>query len=617
VNHRIYVSGEESASAACFDLCTWLETQGFRCWTPLRESPGERLRGQLPYYQAMDCARVALIIDCDARLARWQRAVNTRGVNWSSVPDNLITHELRHAESHVIPIVKVSLEDLLLKDDGALVAAIEAAVASRTNDVRIVVYAPAERRAAELAGIEEQAIVAAGSVADRVRFTCVAADQSTEPPAPDDLIVLVVWDHIAACFRSLAYQDKKDWLPVFLEDRTVLVHRTYLHTFSGLSAAAKLERMSHDCRDLSRMVERALPDEPGGIGGGAGEHWLLRAQGDSDDPNATLRSHLLELTWKILEIRRPSAESQPNVPQRFRSQRVMGYGPPPEPPPPTPRDHICRAHYAAFAPEQVSAGEAFIVDLWVCPAREEAYLDVLKRAKKGSADVVQVGHKDGVPTRSGVWLEVSVRVPGLQVRTGSDRMFWDGKTPANASFEVLAPDSLQSERTVGTALISCEGVPVATLLFLIRLGRARMATRVPLNAKETQIREIFASYARPDRAEVLRWARAAKALGVDVFVDVLSLREGEDWAERLFDEVPRRDLLWLFWSRPARESDWVEMEWRCALAARGIDYIHPIALVDPELVPPPSELAARHFGDPLLRVLIAEEDRRARHTSPK
>jgi hypothetical protein len=49
-----------------------------------------------------------------------------------------------------------------------------------------------------------------------------------------------------------------------------------------------------------------------------------------------------------------------------------------------------------------------------------------------------------------------------------------------------------------------------------------------------------------------------------------------------------------------------DMEWRCALAARGLDYIHPVALVDPRTIPPPRDLMAKHFKD-LKRALIEYE----------
>jgi hypothetical protein len=146
---------------------------------------------------------------------------------------------------------------------------------------------------------------------------------------------------------------------------------------------------------------------------------------------------------------------------------------------------------------------------------------------------------------------------------------------------------------------------MALIHFQLTVGTLANAVSA-LESQEKVIHSVFASYASEDRAEVLQWARGAEAIGVDVFIDVVALRAGSNWEVELFRQVPSRDLFSLFWSKPASESHWVDMEWRCALAARGLDYIHPVALVDPRTVPPPSELMAKHFND-LKRALIEYE----------
>ncbi len=49
-----------------------------------------------------------------------------------------------------------------------------------------------------------------------------------------------------------------------------------------------------------------------------------------------------------------------------------------------------------------------------------------------------------------------------------------------------------------------------------------------------------------------------------------------------------------------QESPWVEREWRCAYAAKGIDFIDPVPLEPAAGAPPPAELARKHFNEPLL-----------------
>jgi hypothetical protein len=87
---------------------------------------------------------------------------------------------------------------------------------------------------------------------------------------------------------------------------------------------------------------------------------------------------------------------------------------------------------------------------------------------------------------------------------------------------------------------------------------------------------------------------------LDVFYAPQSLRSGEKWRSRLAEEIERRDVFYLFWSRAAKESVWVEWEWRHALKVRGADYIDPVPLASPRQVPPPEELADLHFNDWML-----------------
>jgi len=93
-----------------------------------------------------------------------------------------------------------------------------------------------------------------------------------------------------------------------------------------------------------------------------------------------------------------------------------------------------------------------------------------------------------------------------------------------------------------------------------------------------------------------------------VFLDVASLRSGQRWQEQLHEAVTKRDIFYLFWSQHAKESRWVDWEWRTALAARGIDFIDPVPLAPPEEVPPPRELAEHlHFNDWVLAFLRNKE----------
>lgn len=113
------------------------------------------------------------------------------------------------------------------------------------------------------------------------------------------------------------------------------------------------------------------------------------------------------------------------------------------------------------------------------------------------------------------------------------------------------------------------------------------------------MRRGFASYASDDRDEVMGRIQGMLKIApaLDIFVDVLSLRSGERWEVRLEQEIAARDVLYLFWSSAASRSDWVDREWRWALQKRGLEFIDPVPLQPPSIVPPPAELASLHFND--------------------
>lgn len=79
-------------------------------------------------------------------------------------------------------------------------------------------------------------------------------------------------------------------------------------------------------------------------------------------------------------------------------------------------------------------------------------------------------------------------------------------------------------------------------------------------------RVVFVSYARVDRLAVEPAVDLLRAGGVEVFVDVLSIGFGERWKDVLIDALARCERVLVFWSRAAAASEWVDREWRSALA---------------------------------------------------
>ena len=101
--------------------------------------------------------------------------------------------------------------------------------------------------------------------------------------------------------------------------------------------------------------------------------------------------------------------------------------------------------------------------------------------------------------------------------------------------------------------------------------------------------------------------RLLPAVGMKFFQDVLELEPGDRWQDELWCHIDESDVMFLFWSTAARDSEWVEKEWRYALEHKGDGYIRPIIIEGPPPVPPPPELSHLHFDDRVAYFLRASE----------
>lgn len=253
--------------------------------------------------------------------------------------------------------------------------------------------------------------------------------------------------------------------------------------------------------------------------------------------------------------------------------------------------------FSIFAPAKITPGSAFVVDMWAYlpSARDEMLARAVRQHRK-----VEVGSRGGVAAPLNIQFILFLKMESFTIEKPKASFSWTGNT-ANASFLITAPRELPAGLYAGTIQVLHNGMLHTELLFEVDVGRAAgeyVGGRVrEVNEDDRHIRSAFASYSSKDRPDVLRRVQGMSVVGVDVFVDVLTLRAGQLWEQTLLKNILERDVFYLFWSANASRSEYVEREWRFALNKRGLGFIHPIPLVDPEIVPPPPELNELHFRD--------------------
>jgi TIR domain-containing protein len=261
-------------------------------------------------------------------------------------------------------------------------------------------------------------------------------------------------------------------------------------------------------------------------------------------------------------------------------------------------------HFSVTAPSVLRPNHAYVIDVWAHLAEHRE--EILKRAKEaqGTPDV-RLQSKSGVRIARGTLLTAHLTLPGAIIEHTDDVLLWEGEI-SNAQFPIYVPEYVNLGPHPGTATLHAAGMQIAKLHFTLEIGPQEAPVSF-LAARAQRYRTAFASYASEDREAVI--ARVQGMLKVlpdlDLFLDVLSLRSGENWEQRLMSEITSRDVFYLFWSLAASRSPWVEKEWRTALNLRGIDYIDPVPLAPPHKVPPPPELARLHFNDWLLAYITS------------
>jgi serine/threonine protein kinase len=261
-------------------------------------------------------------------------------------------------------------------------------------------------------------------------------------------------------------------------------------------------------------------------------------------------------------------------------------------------DSMDLVDFSVFAPASVAPSTSFILEVWAYMREDQA--EVLQRATRDRARIER-GSRRAVHLPSATRVTLLLRLDDFEVLDAQDSFYWNGGY-VNVGFIVKVPPQLPAGIYPGQVSILHNGALLSRLLFDLQVG-APIELTGPRNVRRQQFRSAFASYASADRPEVLRRVQGLSAAGVDVFLDVLSLRAGDDWEQSIVESIRSRDIFYLFWSMAASRSEWVGKEWRYALREKGLDSIHPIPLVDPRQVPPPSELATRHFNDLILLYL--------------
>jgi hypothetical protein len=342
---------------------------------------------------------------------------------------------------------------------------------------------------------------------------------------------------------------------------------------------AMLDRMNSQRGKLDaihRQQYEARVGELQGMAANAGIDWNPESGFGQRSSEAPVRPIIpaLEppLGWTPL-IQRPTPSLPPSNPPTTESPRISP-------------DAV---RFTVLAPSRVKRGTSFRLEVL---AHES-------HAKWQIPRDFQIRSAGPYPIVSGTSMTMRVTIPTLGF-DDAEVMVWLRQTGA-ALFLVNVSDESRFGEHVGSVEVTVSGLRIARIPFSIDVGESVAEPR-SVNDSPTFVRSAFASYASEDRERVLGRVQGMEKVvpSIDIYLDVLSNRSGENWKQRIELEIAKRDTFYLFWSTFARQSTEVEHEWRFALSHRGEDFIDPVPLDPPDKAPPPKELSHKHFSDRMM-----------------
>ena len=259
---------------------------------------------------------------------------------------------------------------------------------------------------------------------------------------------------------------------------------------------------------------------------------------------------------------------------------------------------LSKVQFSAVAPKEFVSGQYMILNIVMY---EEAFRSVVTDIMNDYDEKTQEARSGALKAAVGSGIRVVLTSPDYTVTDNEETGIWNGEY-LNLSFAVEVPEDYKKNQVLYFAQVYINEIPSVRLKFIIR----RSADRVQLPSVERKdYMSAFVSYASEDRKRVAGIIQGMKKArpDLDIFFDVESIRSGANWKDILYEEIRKRDMLYLCWSRYARESRWVDEEWRYALKYHGSDHIDIVPLDTPDSCPPPAELVDKHFNEKLLYII--------------
>ena len=265
---------------------------------------------------------------------------------------------------------------------------------------------------------------------------------------------------------------------------------------------------------------------------------------------------------------------------------------------PIPPPSISSVQFSAIAPDRVSPGKYLPINVVMY---EDEFRTIVEQIVRSHGDKVQESMGGYHDVENNSLIKVVLSSMGLDIKDEIEERIWNGKY-LNFEFVVKIPADFKEEQIVFWATVYVNEI-LATKLKLVLDCEGKQEKNIKIFRND--ILSAFVSYASQDRNRVACIVQGMEKARPDmnIFFDVVNIHSGEIWETVIKNEIENRDILYLCWSRYAKESEWVEKEWKYALENKGEECIEPIPIESPDITPPPVELQKKHFNDKMLYII--------------
>lgn len=225
---------------------------------------------------------------------------------------------------------------------------------------------------------------------------------------------------------------------------------------------------------------------------------------------------------------------------------------------------LSQVEFSAVAPKRLVKGEYSIIDIVMY---EEAYRHIVDEIHRQSDTETQEKRAGKMHVPVAADIKVSLDSPDLDIENNEICGVWQSSY-LDFSFHVFLPDNYSKKQVLFIAKVYINDIIATRLSFS---ARCSSLFEQKISIKREDVLSAFISYASQDRkrvAAIVQGMQRARP-DMDVFFDVESLRTGDNWEKILYREIEKRDVLYLCWSHFARDSEWVNREWRYAFSSKG------------------------------------------------